>query len=186
MFDEDVVAESTAASARMLAWARNSAAYRLSRRMMTERELVDAVKRKARQKFEGITEEQLAAVSAAAVEYGRLIHALDDKSYAQVAVRSAVRSGRSRRAISRRLAQKGIDRQIVEDAVDVADDLLAALAFARKRAFGPFRRLPLDEKRTAREFAAFARNGFSFEIGKAILSMDREEAETILAERPFT
>ena len=185
MFDEERMAEPAAATGRMLAWAKNSAAYRLSRRMMTERELADAIKRKAKQKFEGITEEQLAAVSTAAVEYGRLIHALDDKSYAEVAVRSAVRSGRSRRAISRRLAQKGVERKIAEDAVDMADDLLAALAFARKRAFGPFRRVPLDEKRTAREFAAFARNGFSFEIGKAILSMEREEAETILAERPF-
>ncbi|CAD7029295.1 recombination regulator RecX [Pseudorhizobium endolithicum] len=177
--------EPAEATARMLAWARNSAAYRLSRRMMTERELSDAIKRKARQKFEGITEEQLAAVSAAAIEYGHLVHALDDKSYAEVAVRSAVRSGRSRRAISRRLAQKGIERQIVEDAVQVADDLVAALAFARKRAFGPFRRVPLDDKRAARELAAFARNGFGFEIGKAILSMDLEEGETILAGQPF-
>ncbi|MGH6808686.1 MAG: hypothetical protein ACREEJ_17875, partial [Ensifer adhaerens] len=46
-------------TARMLSWARNSAVYRLERQMMTEKQLFDAITRKARQKFEDISQEQL-------------------------------------------------------------------------------------------------------------------------------
>src|SRR5690606_37386114 len=135
----------------MLSWARNSAAYRLSRRMMTERELAEAIKRKAKQKFEGISDEQLAVLAAAAVDYGHLMHALDDRSYAEVKVRTSVRNGKSKRAIAQKLSEKGIDRDTVEQSLAGADDLRAGLAFAGKRGFGAFRRVVLDEKRKARE-----------------------------------
>ncbi|GEO83347.1 regulatory protein RecX [Ciceribacter naphthalenivorans] len=169
----------------MYAWSRNSALYRLSRRMMTERELADAIGRKARQKFEDISEAQVRALSVAAVEFGRTMLALDDVAYAEIRARSSARGGKSRRAIGRKLIEKGVDRETVKQALADTDDFNAALVFARKRAFGPFRKVELDEKRQAKEFSAFARNGFSFEIGKRILGMEREEAEELLADRPF-
>lgn len=172
---------------RMLAWSRNSALYRLSRRMMTERELSDAIARKAKQKFEDITEAQVKALSAAAVAFGCTILALDDKAYAEIRTRSSARSGKSKRAIGRKLIEKGVDREIVQQALEETDDFLSALVFARKRAFGPYRRpdVELDDKRQAKEFSAFARNGFGFEIGRRVMAMDREEAEEMLADRPF-
>ncbi len=174
-------------SPRMLAWSRNSTLYRLSRRMMTERELADAIARKARQKFEDITETQVKALAEAAVTFGRTMLALDDQAYAEIRTRSSARSGKSKRAISRKLIEKGVDRDIVQQAVAETDDFLPALVFARKRAFGPFRRpdVVLDDKREAKEFSAFARNGFSFEIGRKVMVMDRDEAEELLADRPF-
>lgn len=187
---EDETEEQTAAEAptpRMLAWSRNSALYRLSRRMMTERELSDAIARKAKQKFEDISEAQVKALSAAAVEFGRTMLALDDTAYAQIRARSSARSGKSKRAIGRKLIEKGVDREIVKQALEDTDDFLSALVFARKRAFGPYRRpdVEVDDKRQAKEFSAFARNGFSFEIGRKVMAMDRDEAEEILADRPF-
>jgi regulatory protein len=172
---------------RMLAWSRNSTLYRLSRRMMTERELSDAIARKSRQKFEGISEAQVKALSAAAVEFGRTMLALDDTAYAEIRTRSSARGGKSKRAIGRKLIEKGIDREIVQQALEETDDFLSALVFARKRAFGPFRRpdVEVDDKRRAKEFSAFARNGFGFEIGRRVMAMEREEAEEILADRPF-
>ena len=174
-------------SPRMLAWSRNSTLYRLSRRMMTERELADAIARKARQKFEDITETQVKALAEAAVTFGRTMLALDDQAYAEIRTRSSARSGKSKRAISRKLIEKGVDREIVQQALAETDDFLSALVFARKRAFGPFRRpdVVLDDKREAKEFSAFARNGFSFEIGRKVMAMDRDEAEELLADRPF-
>ncbi len=180
---DDEQTEMTEPTPRMLAWVKNSAAYRLSRKMMTEHELSTAIARKARQKFEGISEAQIKALSLAAVEFGRQVRALDDQSYAEVRVRSSTAAGKSRRVIARKLAEKGVDRQIIDNALVDTDDFRAALVFARKRAFGPFRRVEFDEKRKAKELSAFARNGFSFEFGCRIMGMSHEEAEDLLAER---
>lgn len=172
----------TAPTPRMLAWARNSAAYRLSRKMMSERELSTAIERKARQKFEDISASQIAALSAAAIEFGRQMLVLDDTVYAEVKVRSAVSSGRSKRLIAQKLAQKGVARDIVEEKLADTDDLRAALIFARKRAFGPFARKAVDNAHRTKALAAFARQGFAFSLGTRIMEMELEEAQELLAE----
>jgi regulatory protein len=168
-------------TARMLSWSKNSAAYRLARRMMSERELADAIKRKAKSKFEGISEAQVLALAAFAVTFGRQMMALDDENYAQVRAASGGRSGKSTRAVARKLAEKGIDRDIIEAAVEEIDDLRSAVIYARKKAFGPFRRKPGDEQQERRELASFGRQGFSFDVGRRVTRMTLAEAEEILA-----
>ena len=74
----------------------------------------------------------------------------------------------------------GIDKETAAAATADMDDLYAAVVLARKRAFGPFRKVELDDKRKARELSAFARGGFSFEIGKRVFAMTLEEAEEVL------
>lgn len=176
--------ESEVPTPRMLSWARNSAAYRLAKRMMTERELSDAIMRKAKQKFEGISEAQLRALGAFAVGFGRDLKVLDDRAYAEIRSSSAARSGKSKRAIARKLGEKGVDREIVATVLEEADDLRAAVVLARKRAFGPFRKSEADEKQRAKEFSSFARNGFGFELGRRVMQMELEEAEEILYTNP--
>jgi regulatory protein len=182
--DEDASAtageEALQPTPRMLSWARNSAAYRLAKRMMTERQLSDAITRKARQKFEGISEEQVKALAASAVAFGLDVKALDDTAYAEIRSRSSARAGKSKKAIAQTLAQKGVDREIVTQALTDADDLRAAVIYARRRAFGPFRRADLDDKQKARELSAFARQGFAYDIGARVFAMDAEEAQEIL------
>ncbi|MDQ0420795.1 regulatory protein [Peteryoungia aggregata LMG 23059] len=171
---------------RMLAWAKNSAAYRLAKRMMTERELADAIKRKARTKFEDITEAQVNALAETALAFGRSMKALDDQNYAEIRANSAARSGRSKRAIARKLAEKGVDKSIVTSVLLDADDLRAAIVYARKKAFGPFRRpdVEADEARWTKEISSFARQGFSFDLAKRVLDLERDEAEDILLGSP--
>lgn len=171
---------------RMLAWAKNSAAYRLAKRMMTERELSDAIKRKARSKFEDISEAQVNALAESALVFGRSMKALDDQNYAEIRANSAARSGRSKRAIARKLAEKGVDRNIVASVLVDADDLRAAIVYARKKAFGPFRRPDVegDDARWSKEIASFARQGFAFDLAKRVIGMRREEAENILLTSP--
>ncbi|MET0359007.1 MAG: recombination regulator RecX [Pararhizobium sp.] len=181
---DDEAAPSPVPTPRMLSWARNSAAYRLGKRMHTEKQLSDAIARKAREKFDGISDEQVAALSAFAVAFGYDNKALDDVAYADVATRSGQQSGRSKRAISQRLVVKGIDRETATAAVADVDDLRAAIVLARKRAFGPFRKEPPDEKRKMKELSAFARGGFGFEVGRMVYDMTRDEAEEILAGEP--
>jgi regulatory protein len=168
-------AEDVVPTTRMLAWARNSAAYRLSKRMMTERQLADAIARKARQKFEGISDLQVKALSEAAIAFGKTMLALDDTAYAEFRARSSARSGKSKKAIAQSLVQKGVDKTIVQEAIAETDDLAAAIIFARKRRFGPFRREALDERQKAKELSAFARQGFSYEIGNRVLGMTEQE-----------
>ncbi|NYT30457.1 recombination regulator RecX [Rhizobium sp. WYCCWR 11128] len=178
MTDETV--PSDIPTSRMLSWARNSAIYRLERRMMTEKQLFDAITRKAKEKFEEISAAQLKAIADFAVKFASDNKVLDDSAYAEISTRSAVRGGKSKRAIAQKLAAKGVSSDKVEAALEEADDLYAAAIFARKRAFGPFRRVELDEKRKAKELSAFARNGFSFDIGRKIFDMSFEDAEEVI------
>ncbi|MBY5522767.1 recombination regulator RecX [Rhizobium leguminosarum] len=178
MTDETV--PSDIPTSRMLSWARNSAIYRLERRMMTEKQLFDAITRKAKEKFEGISAAQLKAIADFAVKFAYDNKVLDDSAYAEISTRSAVRGGKSKRAIAQKLAAKGVSSDRVEAALKEADDLYAAAIFARKRAFGPFRRVELDEKRKAKELSAFARNGFSFDIGRKAFDMSVEDAEEVI------
>ena len=165
---------------RMFSWARNSTIYRIERRMHTEKQLFDAIARKAREKFEDITEAQVKALADAAVKFAYANKALDDKAYAEISSRSAMRSGRSKRAVAQRLSLKGVARETAATAVAQIDDLYAAIVLARKRAFGPFRKVELDDKRKAKELSAFARAGFAFDIGKTVLAMPLDEAEEAL------
>ena len=167
-------------TSRMLSWARNSTIYRLERRMMTEKQLFDAITRKVKEKFEDISAAQLKAIADFAVKFASDNKVLDDSAYAEISTRSAVRGGKSKRAIAQKLAAKGVSSDKVEAALEEADDLYAAAIFARKRAFGPFRRVELDEKRKAKELSAFARNGFSFDIGRKVFEMSFEDAEEVI------
>lgn len=185
LFDSEAQPDPLQPKPRMMAWARNSAAYRLGRRMMSERELRDAVSRKARQKYEGIEPETVDALAAEAVRFGRQMLALDDDAYAQIKSQSAARSGKSRRAIAQTLARKGIEKDVVRAALEDMDDLPAAIRFARKRGYGPFRRSDGDERQRMKEMSGMARNGFGFDLVQRVLAMSREEAEEYLLQQPL-
>ncbi len=180
----DIEAQSDVPTKRMLSWAKNSTVYRLGRKMMTEKELFDAVSRKAKEKFEDITPAQVKATATFAVTFAHEIKGLDDAAYAGIKTRSAVRSGKSKRVIAQKLSAKGIDTEIAVAALEESNDLFAAVVLARKRGFGPFRRGDLDDKRKARELSAFARQGFSFDIGKRVFAMSRDEAEELALSGP--
>ena len=182
LFDSPLVdtPSSDAPTPRMFSWARNSAIYRLERRMHTEKQLYDAIARKARQKFEGIGETHVKALADFAVKFAYDNKVLDDVAYAEISTRSGMRGGKSKRMIAQKLSQKGVAGETVAVAVAEADDFYAAVVLARKRAFGPFRKGELDDKRKAKELSAFARAGFSFEIGKRVFDMALEDAEEAL------
>ncbi|WP_306833209.1 regulatory protein RecX [Neorhizobium huautlense] len=169
----------------MLAWSKNSTIYRLSRRMMSERELSDAIKRKAKQKFEDISDEDLHVLANSALEFGRTLGALDDQNYAETKVRSGVRNGRSKRMIQRKLQEKGVAPETASIALEDADDVQAALAYARKRGFGPYRRGEADDKRMTKELSSIARQGFSLDLCRRVVALDNDEAEELITGSTF-
>lgn len=115
---------------------------------------------------------------------------VDDQRYARDKAAVLWRAGRAKRYIESYLASKGIARDLANEAVDYAHkeagggDYEAAVTYAKKRKFGPFRRdlgEPLSTGQAAKQLAALARQGFSYAIARRIV-----EAATVgaLADAP--
>jgi regulatory protein len=110
---------------------------------------------------------------------------LDDAVYAAALARRDLARGRSLRHIAAGLAAKGVGAAEAAAAIGAlrdgaADpDLMAAVAFARRRRLGPFRTQAREQHH---ELAAFARAGFAPPIAKAVLACaDAAAIELLLA-----
>ena len=127
------------------------------------------------------------------VERLREVGLVNDRAFAEACARRMSTRGRSRRAINAHLAQKGVDAEIVREAVphDATAELEAALAFARRRRLGPFSReeeeaaTDRDARRAAEKKAlgALARAGFDWNVSQRVMRMDRADADARLHER---
>ncbi len=146
---------------------------------------IDRWARRATAETPGDEPPDAAPARAAAREVARALvqtGVVDDAAYAAGRARSLTRAGRSRRAIGAHLSQKGVRQEVAQAAMpDAASELAAALAYARRRRLGPFRReLPegtelADVRR--KEIGALARAGFPQPVAQQALRMDRDEAE---------
>lgn len=152
----------------------------------------------------GLTEVE--AGRAAVVDVIAKLHRLgylNDAAFARMRAASLSRRGKSPRAVRETLRQKGVDPDMIEDALgDLAQDaggddaasgesalaLAAAIALARRRRLGPFRAPSLNphteggrqetpEQRRTRDLAALARAGFPFDIARQVIDGDREILE---------
>jgi regulatory protein len=128
-----------------------------------------------------------AAWIEALIERYRRSGLLDDKVYAEARTASLRRQGRSARAIADRLAQKGIGRETIDDALaptrTPADELAAAAKLARRRRIGPFRAEAERRDQRERDLATLGRAGFSFDIArKVILAESAEALDALIAE----
>jgi regulatory protein len=112
---------------------------------------------------------------------------VDDAAYAAGRARARLRRGQSLRTIRAGLAAKGVAADDAEAAIaglrDAGGDpdLAAAVAFARRRRIGPYRRGPggSGEERQ-KELATFARAGFARAAAEAVLACaDAEEVEAL-------
>lgn len=127
-----------------------------------------------------------AAVDALVARY-RASGLVDDAAYAAGRARARLRRGQSLRTIRAGLAAKGVAATDAEAAIGALreeggdPDLAAAVAFARRRRLGPFRRmLTEDDEARLKELGAFARAGFSRALVEAVLDCaDPDEAEAL-------
>jgi regulatory protein len=108
--------------------------------------------------------------------------AVNDAAFAESRARRLARSGHSRRAISAHLAAKGIEAEVAAAALPEGEEteLLAALAFCRRRRIGPFVREAPDAPARMKALAALARGGFAQGIARRALAMDPDQAEEML------
>ncbi len=108
---------------------------------------------------------------------------VDDRAYAASKMRDLTARGFGLRRVKGALAAAGVGRDDVAATVDVGEDgaqvaLTTAIAFARRRRFGPFGRdgASGDPVRMRRELAAMARAGHDFGVAKRVLGAKDEDA----------
>ena len=112
---------------------------------------------------------------------------LDDVAYARAQGASLNRRGKSIRAIRGWLRQRCVPADIIEDTINALAeepgelDLAAAIAYARKRRLGPYRKAGKPPANLEKELAALARSGFSYGLARRIVeATDIDELENAL------
>lgn len=110
---------------------------------------------------------------------------LDDALYLKGMVTSLRRRGTASRHIEMRLAQKGLDKDDIKQAIAYFDreelqdeqngDFRAAIICARKKRLGPY---DINERHTPdKAMAKLARAGYPYDIAKKVLALSYEECE---------
>ena len=101
---------------------------------------------------------------------------LDDRAYAEAKSASLHRRGASSRAIAARLADKGVERTLIETVLRDPDDetrpggdLAAAAALVRRRRLGPYRDPAAREQYRQKDLGALARAGFGQALAQRVL-----------------
>jgi regulatory protein len=117
---------------------------------------------------------------------------LNDRAYAEAKAASLHRRGASARAIAAKLATKGVNRALVENALSETDtetglaarpggDLAAAAALARRRRLGPYRLPEARAEYRQKDLATLARTGFSHAVAERVMRCDGpEELEALV------
>ena len=109
---------------------------------------------------------------------------VDDISYALARVNSFRRKGLGRQAIISKLRIKGLSIEQIETAMAEVDEeheepeLVAALAYIKRKKLGPYRTKPFSDDPTKdkqKELASLARAGFSYEICQKALNVDIDD-----------
>lgn len=113
---------------------------------------------------------------------------LDDGGFAEMRARSLFQRGMSTRMIRVKLVEKGLARADIEQALaslfagHPTPDRVAAGRFAQRRRLGPYRVNGERATNRARDLAALARAGFSYDVARTVIdaeSIDDPEIEPL-------
>jgi regulatory protein len=111
---------------------------------------------------------------------------LNDRAYAEQMAASLARRGGSRFSIAGKLAQKGVEAELVAAAMAAleeggASELAAACALIRRRRFGPYRAPGKRADYRQKDLASLARAGFGLSLARRVLKVPDVEALERLA-----
>lgn len=188
---------------------RNIAEHYVASRECSEGMLRECLDRRLKKRLFFLSPEEAEAEALEArdiidAEVARLVQAnlVNDSRFAEMKARAGLSCGRGVRRIMIDLTQKGVSKEVAQDAIreasremtgtlgreDVDDDEVARSAeweaaetFARKKRFGPYRSTPLPEDYTAaqkiwrREASSMARRGFGIDLIRQILDREPED-----------
>ena len=154
----------------------------LGRYASSQHRLRDVLGRFATRKLDRHDPDEIAAAIDATVTRCQTLGYVNDDTFAQSQARSHRRQGRSQLGIRQRLRQHRLDDDVIDAALEVADEhaadgeLLAACRFARRRRIGPFDHRRNDENNRdaimQRQLGAMARAGFAMAISRKVFDLD--------------
>ena len=136
--------------------------------------LADYLRRKLRERgWDGESEPPVAAIVARFVEAGYV----DDAAYARAKSGAMLRRGLGMRRVAQAWQAAGIAEEDCEGArAGEGTQRRAALAWARKRRFGPFGPPPADRAAREKQIAAMLRAGHPLDSARELVNAVSEEA----------
>jgi len=165
----------------------NKAIHYLGRYTASQQRLREVLKRFALRKLGSHERAEVdRAIETVIADCVRLGY-VDDTSFALARARGKRRAGRSAMAIRRSLQEHALDPQLVDDALQAADEdmadgeLAAALRDAARRRIGPYSLREVDEAGRNRHLASFARAGFSLAVARQVMALENAAAADELA-----
>ena len=168
----------------------NKAVHYLGRYASTAQRLELVLSRFARRKLADEDPDRLADLISRKVEECRARGYVDDRAFAEARSTSLRRQGASINNIRRKLAERGVDRDVITDVIDAQDtsddaELRAALIHAKRRRLGPYANADnLREGWQSRHLGSLARAGFSSVIARRVMAFDDiDSVEAWLAEQ---
>ena len=173
----------------------NKAVDYLGRYASSQHRLRDVLGRFATRKLDQHDPDDIAAAIDATVTRCQTLGYVNDDAFAQSQARSHRRQGRSQLGIRQRLRQHQLGDDVIDAALEVADEhaangeLLAACRFARRRRIGPFdhRRNDVDRdaimQRRQRQLGAMARAGFAMAISRKVFDLADSTAGEMLIDQ---
>ena len=111
---------------------------------------------------------------------------LNDEMYADSKARMFLRRGYSLNKINQSLRNKGIQDEYVKKSIDkikeneIEPDFVSALKLCKRRRIGPLRPESNRELFYKKDMGILARGGFSFDLSKRVLDLDKKEFNKLI------
>ena len=111
---------------------------------------------------------------------------LNDEMYSDSKARMFLRRGYSLNKINQSLRNKGIDDKYVRQSINkikedqIDPDFVSALKLCKRRRIGPLRPESNRELFYKKDMGILARGGFSFDLSKRVLSLEKAEFEKLI------
>ncbi len=106
---------------------------------------------------------------------------LNDEMYSDSKARMYLRRGYSLNKINQTLRNKGVDSKFINQSINkikedqIEPDFVSALKLCRRRRIGPLRPDANRELFYKKDMGILARGGFSFELSKRVLKLEKNE-----------
>ena len=106
---------------------------------------------------------------------------LNDEMYSDSKARMFLKRGYSLNKINQSLRNKGIDSKFIKQSIDkikedeIEPDFVSALKLCKRRRIGPLRPEENRELFYKKDMGILARGGFSFELSKRVLDLEKNE-----------
>ena len=111
---------------------------------------------------------------------------LNDELYSDSKARMFLRRGYSLNKINQSLRNKGIDNKYIKQSIDkikedeIEPDFVSALKLCKRRRIGPLRPEANRELFYKKDMGILARGGFSFDLSKRVLELEKDEFNKLL------